>query len=156
MRSADRSNKGTGKARRKGGVLYPRIIAISTCLLAAIAPLRAAEPVRVYIVNEDSHPHEVAPGESTRFTLEAAAGGALMDVKCSLRGDGDKPLASVTLRTHGLTDIRWPFPGRSIRLARAVDFDIQARTLPGTGDRAWFEFVNRDASRLLWHQCYNN
>ena len=136
--------------------MYPRLIAIAACLLAAIAAGRAAEPVRVYIVNEDSHPHEVAPGASARFTLEAAAGGALMDVKCSLRGDGDEPLASVTLRTHGLTDLRWPFPERSIRLAQAVDFDIQARTLPGAAEPAWFEFVNRDATRLLWHQCYNN
>jgi len=136
--------------------MYPRAITLAACLLAIVAAGRAAEPVRVYILNEDSHLHEVAAGASTRFTLEAAAAGALMDVKCSLRGDGDKPLTSVTLKTHGLTDIRWPFPGRSIRLVQAVNFDIQARTLPGVGNRAYFEFVNQDASRLLWHQCYNN
>jgi hypothetical protein len=134
----------------------PKVITLAAGLLASVASARAAEPVRVYILNEDSHPHEVAPGASTRFTLEAAGDGALMDVKCSLRGDGDKSLTSVLLKTHGLTDLRWPFPGRSIRLAQAVDFDIQARVLPGAGARAYFEFVNQDASRLLWHQCYNN
>ena len=136
--------------------MYTRLVVIAACLLAGIAASPAAEPVRVYIVNEDSHPHEVAPGASTRFSLEAAAAGALMDVKCSLRGDGDKPLSSVTLRTHGLTDVRWPFPGRSIRHAEVIEFDIQARIQPGAGGQAWFEFVNGDASRLLWHQCYNN
>ena len=123
--------------------------------LAALAAGAAAVD-RVYIVNEDSHPHEVQPGASARFSLERSAAGALMDVKCSLRGDEGMPAGKVTLRTHGLGDVVWPYASRSILVEHPVDFDILARIEDANADAAYFEFVNEDPVRRLWHQCYNN
>jgi hypothetical protein len=36
------------------------------------------------------------------------------------------------------------------------DFDITALTQPGFVGLPYFEFVNEDGIRALWHQCYNN
>jgi hypothetical protein len=60
----------------------------------------------------------------------------------------------VTLRTHGLTGVHWPFPTRTIRVKHKIDFDIVAEVQSGTS--AYYEFVNEDSTQLLWHQCYNN
>jgi hypothetical protein len=61
-----------------------------------------------YIVNEDSHPHRVSPGESARFSLEPAGHAGRMDVKCSLEADDEMILTGVTLRTQGLDDVKEP------------------------------------------------
>jgi hypothetical protein len=94
--------------------------AIVTGLLIHAAVVWSADMTNAYIINEDSHPHQVAPGEAARFSVEATRTVAHMDVKCSLEGDGGMPLTGVTLRTQGLTDVEWPFSTRTIRLDQIV------------------------------------
>ena len=130
--------------------------AIVTGLLIHTAVVWSADRPAAYIINEDSHPHPVAPGEATRFSVGAAKTVARMDVKCSLEGDGGMPLTAVTLRTRGLTDVDWPFATRTIRVERKIDFDITALTQPDIEGLPYYEFVNEDGARALWHQCYNN
>jgi hypothetical protein len=125
-------------------------------LIANTAPVRCADPMRAWVLNEDSHPHSLAPGEAARFSLEVGEPAALMDVKCSLAGDEGQPPVAVTLRTHGLAEVRWPYPSRTIHVERRIDFDILAHTLPDVTSLPYFEFVNEDPSHRLWHQCYNN
>ena len=129
---------------------------IGTGLLITMAVAWPADMAAAYIVNEDSHPHQVAAGEATRFSVESAETATRMDVKCSLEGEDGKPLTAVTLRTQGLTDVEWPFSSRTIRVDQKIDFDITALTQPGFVDLPYFEFVNEDGIRALWHQCYNN
>jgi hypothetical protein len=116
----------------------------------------SADMTAAYIINEDSHPHPVAPGETARFDVESTNTVARMDVKCSLEGAGGLPLTAVTLRTRGLGEVEWPFPTRTIRVKRRLDFDITALTEAGFDGRPYYEFVNEDEVRALWHQCYNN
>lgn len=97
---------------------------------AEMAPEMAAKTGVAHIFNEDSHPHQVLPGEAARFTIEAAAHAARVDVKCSLQGDEGKPLGAVTLRTHGLSNVVWPFPTLTIPVDQKIDFDITALTRP--------------------------
>jgi hypothetical protein len=130
--------------------------AIVTGLLIHTAVAWSADITAAYITNEDSHPHQVAPGEATRFTVEASKTVARMDVKCSLEGDGGMPLTAVTLRTQGLIEVEWPFPTLTIRVDRKIEFDITALTQPGFEGMPYYEFVNEDGARVLWHQCYNN
>jgi hypothetical protein len=109
-----------------------------------------------YIINEDSHPHPVAPGETARFDVEPTSTMARLDVKCSLEGDAGLPLTAVTLRTRGLSEVEWPFPTLTIGVERRIDFDITAFTEAGFDGLPYYEFVNEDGLRTLWHQCYNN
>jgi hypothetical protein len=125
-------------------------------LLILSTTVQAEEMPRAYIQNEDSHPHEVASGKVARFYLEPAKLVAQMDVKCSLQGDDGKPLAAVTLRTHGLTEVQWPFSTRTIRVETRIDFDIVAKSQPALDKLAYYEFINEDQARSLWHLCYNN
>ena len=130
--------------------------AIVTGLLIHTAVVWPADMTAAYIINEDSHPHQVGPGEAARFSVEATKTVARMDVKCSLEGDGGMPLTAVTLRTQGLTEVEWPFPTLTIRVDQKIDFDITALTQSGYEGLPYFEFVNEDEVRELWHQCYNN
>jgi len=116
----------------------------------------AADVIPAYVLNEDSHPHQVLAGDVARFTVDTGKLVGFMDVKCFLEGDNGKPLTAVTLRSHGLTDVRWPFPGRTIQVDKKIDFDIVAYTQVEGEGLAYFEFVNEDRSQILWHQCYNN
>ena len=130
--------------------------AIGTGLLIYMTVAWPADMTAAYIVNEDSHPHQVAAGEATRFSVESAEIVTRMDVKCSLEGECGKPLTAVTLRTQGLTDVEWPFSSKTIRVDQKIDFDITALTQSGFVGLPYFEFVNEDGIRALWHQCYNN
>jgi hypothetical protein len=137
------------------------VCAICFCLLfhsviALSADALSADLAAAYIVNEDSHRHRVLPGESARFSLEPAGHVGRMDVKCPLEADDEMKLTGVTLRTRGLGDVKWPFQTRTIKLERKVDFDITAQTRAGFAGPLYFEFVNEDRLRVLWHQCYNN
>ena len=130
-----------------------------TSVMALLIPTAVAQTVdlpHAYIQNEDSHPHQVHPGKTARFYLESSQVAGQMNVKCSLEGDDGRPLTAVTLRTHGLTDVQWPFPTRTIRVDKKIDFDITAQTQPTTANPPYYEFANQDQARLLWHQCYNN
>ena len=125
-------------------------------LLIHTAVVWSADMAAAYIINEDSQPHPVAPGEAARFSVEATKTVARMDVKCSLEGDGGMPLTAVTLRTQGLSEVEWPFPTLTIRVDKKIEFDITALTQSGYEGLPYFEFVNEDGVRELWHQCYNN
>ncbi len=125
-------------------------------LLILTTNVQTEEMPRAFIQNEDSHPHEVSPGDAARFYLEPSTTTALMDVKCSLEGDGGQPLSSITLRTHGLTNVRCPFPTRTIRVDIRIDFDIVALAQPTLDNLPYYEFINGDRARSLWHLCYNN
>jgi len=125
-------------------------------LLIPAANVQTGEMPRAFIQNEDSHPHQVSSGDAARFYLEPGTTTALMDVKCSLEGEGGQPLSSVTLRTHGLTNVQWPFPTRTIRVDIRIDFDIVALAQPTLDNRPYYEFINGDRTRSLWHLCYNN
>jgi hypothetical protein len=133
-------------------LLFHSAIAVSADVLPSDG--LPADVAVAYIVNEDSHPHRVSPGESARFSLEPAGHAGRMDVKCSLEADDEMILTGVTLRTQGL--LIWPFPTRTIKLERKIDFDITAQTRAGFAGPLYFEFVNEDRLRTLWHQCYNN
>ena len=52
----------------------------------------------------------------------------------------------------------WPLPGLEFDLTPGATLwlDITAVVRPGTAETPYFAFRNLDASRLLWHQCYNN
>jgi len=130
--------------------------AIVMVLLIPTAVAQTEEMPRAFIQNEDSHPHQVSSGDAARFYLEPSTTTALMDVKCSLEGDGGQSLSSVTLRTHGLTDVQWPFPTRTIRVDIRIDFDIVALAQPTLDNLPYYEFINGDRARSLWHLCYNN
>jgi hypothetical protein len=130
--------------------------AIGIFLLINTAVVWPANITAAYIINEDSHPHQVGPGEAARFSVEAIKSVARMDVKCSLEGDGGLPLTAVTLRTQGLIEVEWPFPTLTIRVDQKIDFDITALTQSGYEGLPYFEFVNEDGVRELWHQCYNH
>ena len=125
-------------------------------LLILTTNVQTEEMPRAFIQNEDSHPHDVSSGDAARFYLGPITTTALMDVKCSLEGDGGQPLSSVTLRTHGLTDVQWPFPTRTIRVDIRIDFDIVALAQPTLDNLPYYEFINGDRTRSLWHLCYNN
>jgi hypothetical protein len=116
----------------------------------------SAELPIAHIINEDSHPHSVKVGETAYFSIEASADVARVDVKCSLEGDEGMPLSAVTLRSHGLSNVAWPFPTLTIRVEQKIDFDVTALTQSGMDSMPYFEFVNEDRTRILWHQCYNN
>jgi hypothetical protein len=133
-------------------LLFHSAIAVSADVLPSDG--LPADVAVAYIVNEDSHPHRVSPGESARFSLEPAGHAGRMDVKCSLEADDEMILTGVTLRTQRL--LIWPFPTRTIKLERKIDFDITAQTRAGFAGPLYFEFVNEDRLRTLWHQCYNN
>jgi len=125
-------------------------------LLIYTGAVWSADMAVAYIINEDSHPHRVAAGEAARFSVEATGTVARVDVKCTLEGNGGMPLIAVTLRTEGLVEVEWPFATQTIRVDQKIDFDITALTQPGIEGLPYFEFVNEDGARALWHQCYNN
>tara|TARA_R110000772_G_scaffold231592_4_gene342664 strand:+ start:28903 stop:29322 length:420 start_codon:yes stop_codon:yes gene_type:complete len=119
---------------------------------AAETPGRALP--RVEMLEEDSHPHDVRPGREARFHILPVALPSRIDVKCSLTG----PAARATIVTSGMELQDWPLPGREFDLTPGATLwlDITAAVRPGTAEAPYFAFRNLDASRLLWHQCYNN
>ena len=140
--------------RLKRGSYFLQGLVTILCILSSIAS--ATDVVRAYVLNEDSHPHQVLPGDVARFSVETGKLVGLMDVKCSLEGDKGKSLTEVRLQTYGLIDVHWPFPGRTVQVDEKIDFDIIAYTQPQVEGLAYFEFINEDRSQILWHQCYNN
>jgi len=121
------------------------ILALGACAGAGIHP-------RVYMVEEDSHPHEVRPGTEARFHVPAVAGPRRVDVKCALRG----PAGPVRLVFFGIRPEGWAKRHPVIDVGAKETFvDIEGIAEPGHG-APFFAFANDDPARLLWHQCYNN
>ena len=51
--------------------MRPFITCFVAMVLAGLATaVRSADETRAYILNEDSHPHQVAPGDAARFSLQ--------------------------------------------------------------------------------------
>ena len=128
------------------------LVLFAAAAQAAEAPKRALP--RAEILEEDCHPHEVRPGQEARFHTLPVARPSLIDVKCSLTG----PAARAAVVTFGMELQDWPLPGREFDLMPGATLwlDITAVVRPGTAEAPYFAFRNLDASRLLWHQCYNN
>lgn len=137
--------------------MCPSFAALAVFMFAVAAdasetPERALP--RVEMLEEDSHPHDVQPGQEARFHILPVALPSRIDVKCSLTG----PAARATIVTSGMELQDWPLPGREFDLTPGATLwlDITAAVRPGTAEAPYFAFRNLDASRLLWHQCYNN
>jgi len=75
-------------------LLFHSVIALAADVLPS--DVLPADLAAAYIVNEDSHPHRVLPGESSRFSLEPAGHAGRMDVKCALEGDDNMILSGFT------------------------------------------------------------
>jgi len=134
-------------------------LTLTALVLFAAAAAQATEAPkhalpRVEILEEDSHPHEVRPGQEARFHALPVAQPSRIDVKCSLTG----PAARAAIVTVGMELQDWSLPGREFDLKPGATLwlDITAVVRPGTAETPYFAFRNLDASRLLWHQCYNN
>lgn len=129
----------------------------SFCLAAALCSAgdRAAlacelTVARACLSNEDSHPHEIAPGARARFYIDADRAGQRVDVKCFLTG----PVTSARVDMSGIAP-RGTVAGKpEFAVGASLDIDIEGTVLsPGETS---FDLVNGDDARLLWHQCYNN
>ncbi|MEQ8807035.1 MAG: hypothetical protein RIE87_14460 [Rhodospirillales bacterium] len=130
-------------------------LALFCCATVADAAERPGHALpRAEMLEEDSHPHEVRPGQEARFHALPVAQPSLITVKCSLTG----PAAQAAFATSGMDVQNWPLPGREFDLTPGATLwlDITAVVRPGTAETPYFAFRNLDASRLLWHQCYNN
>ncbi len=103
--------------------------------------------------NEDSHRHEVRPGAAARFYITAVREARKLDVKCGLSG----PVGPVRLVFGGLEPQGWAASHARFSIGRQeLSIDIEGVVSPGPAGAAYFEFINDDPARLLWHQCYNN
>jgi len=137
--------------------MRPSIAALAIICVSAVAQAAEApgNPLpRAEMLEEDSHPHEVRPGLEARFHALPVAQPSLITVKCSLTG----PAARAAFATSGMDLQNWPLPGLEFDLTPGATLwlDITAVVRPGTAETPYFAFRNLDASRLLWHQCYNN
>ncbi|PIW27069.1 MAG: hypothetical protein COW30_11910 [Rhodospirillales bacterium CG15_BIG_FIL_POST_REV_8_21_14_020_66_15] len=136
-----------------------RPAAIALAVLFAFTPAQAAEAPwralpRAEMLEEDSHPHEVRPGDEARFHTLPAARTSFLDVKCSLTG----PAERAAIVTSGMALKDWPLDSLEFEIQPGATLwiDIIAVVRPETEKAPYFAFRNMDASRLLWHQCYNN
>lgn len=137
--------------------MRPSIAALAVfCFTAAVNAAEAPERAlpRAEMLEEDSHPHEVRPGREAHFHAMPVAEPSVINVKCALTG----PAARAALVTSGMDVKNWPLPGLEFDLKPGATLwlDITAVVRPGTAEAPYFAFRNLDASRLLWHQCYNN
>jgi hypothetical protein len=121
------------------------------CFLSASTTFATSSSPRVYINNEGCHPHEVLPEKSAIFYVDSSTTGGLIDVKWLLSG----PVSPVTVRANGFKLKDWELPSKTFPVAEPIEINIVGKILPGS-QNSTFEFQNSGASRLLWHQCYNN
>jgi len=129
-----------------------RVLVAAFCLTiagcATPPPLLHAE-----MVNEDSHLHEVQPGATSRFYISAAGERRKLDVKCTLSG----PVGPVRLVFGGVEPEKWARAHASFSIGeQELNIDIEGAVIPDATGYPFFDFVNDDPDRLLWHQCYNN
>jgi hypothetical protein len=133
----------------------PRATAISGALALALLTAGCTDSgiyPRVYMVEEDSHPHEVRPGTEARFHVPAVGERRKLDVRCTLVG----PAGPVRLVFHGIEPSAWARANPRFTVGnKEIGVDIEGVVEP---DRPtpYFAFANDDPARLLWHQCYNN
>ena len=121
------------------------------CMVTGVS--KAAQLEQVHMVNEDSHPHEVQPGATSRFFIPVVTEPRRLDVKCSLSG----PAGPVQLVFGGVEPRGWSTSHADFSIGRReLNIDIEGIVLPNGTEAPFFDLVNRDSTRLLWHQCYNN
>ena len=89
--------------------------------------------------------------ENLPYSVDSSTTGVLIDVKCLLSG----PVSPVTVRANGFNLKDWELPSKTFPEAEPIETNIVGKILPGS-QNSTFEFQNSGASRLLWHQCYNN
>ena len=102
---------------------------------------------------EDSHPHEVLPGQISSFPFWRADHSGYVDVKCTLSGDGVR----FAFHLKGISPIGWAASHRDIILGKSeLQIDIEGTVKDASRADVAFQFVNKSEADLLWHQCYNN
>ena len=134
--------------RRLAFLLVFCLAPVADGIAGAAAPQRRAQ-----MVNEDSHPHEVLPGAISWFFIGPVTERRTLDVKCTLSG----PVGPVRLVFRGVAPTGWAASHARFHIGQAeLHVDIEGVVTPDGTGHPFFEFVNDDPVRLLWHQCYNN
>lgn len=124
------------------------ILTVTGC--GATPPL---PPEQIYMQTEDSHPHEVSPGQASRFPFWMTGKSGYIDVKCTLSGPG----IPYEIRFTGIEPKGWAVSnGRGVLNEVGIGFDLEGDISGSSSRDVFFEFVNHSPSELLWHQCYNN
>ncbi len=108
---------------------------------------------QIYMQTEDSHPHEVLPGDTARFPFWETGKAGYIDVKCALSGPG----VDYEIRFSGIKPKGWVIENwRGTLKGAELGFDIEGRVHSQHTRGISFDIVNHSTSGLLWHQCYNN
>ena len=112
------------------------------------------EPMnQIYMQTEDSHPHEIQPGESRRFPFWKSNVPGYIDVKCSFSGSS-VPFA---IGFSGIDTKAWVLDNKQVHLSDATFYaDIEGIVTDTNSNDIYLEFTNKSPTELLWHQCYNN
>lgn len=120
--------------------------------VALLGPAYASSLPQTMMQNEDSHPHEVKPGKTGRFFIDPVRTAHRLDVKCTLGG----PVGPVRLVFAGVAPEKWAKDHPVFTIGAAeLHIDIEGVVSP-QNESPYFDFINLDGQRLLWHQCYNN
>lgn len=122
-------------------------------ILAGCAAVSNEPTKQIYMQTEDSHPHEVLPGKTSRFPFWPSEQAGFIDVKCTLSGQA----VPFEIRLSGITPKAWLSKNTRVVLgADELQIDLEGVvTEPGKPD-VYFDFINQSPDQLLWHQCYNN
>lgn len=108
---------------------------------------------QIYMQTEDSHPHEVLPGQVSRFPFWLADRPGYVDVKCTLTGKGVR----LGLILSGFEPTGWAAEHKEWVLGPGeLQVDIEGIVNEAGNPDVSFNFVNKSQTELLWHQCYNN
>ena len=127
---------------------------MAAALIVAVTAACSGPLKRVHMLNEDSHAHEVRPGEAAKFFVPASPEPHRLDVKCTLTGG---QAARVRMAYSGVQPIGWAKKNSVFSPAgEEIDVEIEGTVMSTTDEAGWFAFINEDPTELLWHQCYNN
>ncbi len=131
-----------------------RILALLPAMVLGACQATPSLPVQqIYMQTEDSHPHEILPGETARFPFWPSQHIGFIDVKCTLSGEG----VVFELRLSDIDPRGWAAANRTLPLSHEeLQIDIEGDVAKAGSGTVSFAFVNNSQSRLLWHQCYNN
>lgn len=108
---------------------------------------------QIYMQTEDSHPHEVLPGEFAVFPFWVSDHSGYVDVKCTLQG----PNVTMGLEVSGFQPKGWAARHTEYVLGNEeITVDIEGIVFEKGKENVTFSFQNKSQTGLLWHQCYNN
>ncbi len=118
----------------------------------AYAGCTAVNIQQAYIDNEDSHPHEIVPGDEARFTIPSSISPQKIAVVCTLSG----PVGPIVIKSVNFFPTGWAWKTKTFHIGRTpIKVDVRGVTAGGGGITSYFAFFNQDPTGLLWHQCYN-